>query len=117
MGNDKLQNTQWGTHYTYVKSKTEQEKAAMKFAAENALDLRVVVPGNLCVGPIANKSINGTMTRLCDIMKGANTLKGAADLGVVHVEDVVDAHCACMTNDSASGRYLVTLDMVRIEEV
>merc|ERR1719231_64950 len=114
---DKLEKTTWGTHYTYVKSKTEQEKAAIAFASEHGLDLRVIVPGNLCVGPIANKEINGTMTRLADIMKGTNTLKGAADLGVVHVEDVVAAHIACMTKDDASGRYLVTRDMVRIEEV
>lgn len=114
---EKLDTTTWGTHYTYVKSKTEQEKAAVSFAAENGLDLRVVVPGNLCVGPIANKSINGTMTRLCDIMQGTNTLKGAADLGVVHVEDVVAAHSQVMLKDDAAGRYLVTRDMVRIEEV
>jgi len=37
--------------------------------------------------------------------------------GVVHVEDVVTAHTSCMTNDDASGRYLVTRDMVRIEDV
>merc|ERR1712232_845864 len=114
---EKLENTTWGTHYTYVKSKTEQEKAALSFAAENGLDLRIVVPGNLCVGPIANSDINGTMTRLADIMKGTNTLKGAADLGVVHVQDVVSVHASCMTNDAASGRYLVTRDMVRIEDV
>jgi len=114
---EKLEKTTWGTHFTYVKSKTEQEKAAIAFAAENSLDLRVVVPGNLCVGPIANKEINGTMTRIKDIMAGTNTLKGAADLGVVHVQDVSAAHVACMTNDGASGRYIVTRDMVRIEEL
>jgi len=114
---EKLEKTTWATHYTYVKSKTEQEKAAVTYAEANGLDLRVVVPGNLCVGPIANKSINGTMTRIADIMQGTNTLKGAADLGVVHVEDVVSAHVACMTRADATGRYLVTRDMVRIEEV
>lgn len=114
---DKLDKTTWATHYTYVKSKTEQEKAAVDFAAKNKLDLRVIVPGNLCVGPIANKEINGTMTRLRDIMSGTNTLKGAADLGVVHVEDVVAAHVASMTKDDACGRYLVTRNMVRIEEI
>lgn len=114
---EKLDKTTWGTHFTYVKSKTEQEKAAIAFAEKHGLDLRIVVPGNLCVGPIANKEINGTMTRLADIMKGTNTLKGAADLGVVHVEDVAAAHASCMTNDAASGRYLVTRDMVKIEEV
>ena len=45
------------------------------------------------------------------------TLKGAADLGVVHVADVVDAHVACMTKEDAKGRYIVTRDMVKIEEV
>merc|ERR1712203_265356 len=44
-------------------------------------------------------------------------LKGAADLGVVHVEDVVSAHSQVMLKDDAAGRYLVTRDMVRIEEV
>ena len=97
--------------------RAEQEKAAVAFADEKGLDLRVVVPGNLCIGPIANKQINGTMTRIADIMKGTNTLKGAADLGVVHVDDVVAAHMSCMTNDVAKGRYLVSRDMVKIEEV
>lgn len=114
---EKLNNTQWTTHYTYVKSKVEQEKAAVAFAAEHGLDLRVVVPGNLCVGPIASKEINGTMTRLKDIVSGTNTLKGAADLAIVHVNDVVEAHAKCMTDDAAKGRYLVAGDMVQIEEV
>jgi len=113
----KLEGTQWATHYSYVKSKVEQEKAATEFAKEAGLDLRVVVPGNLCVGPIASENINGTMTRLKDIVTGTNTLKGAADLAIVHVLDVVAAHVKCMTMDSASGRYVVASDMVKIEDV
>merc|ERR1719201_96982 len=74
---EKLEQTQWATHYSYVKSKVEQEKAAVEEAARLGLDLRVVVPGNLVVGPVASKSINGTMTRLRDICNGTNTLKGA----------------------------------------
>jgi len=113
----KLNRTQWATHYTYVKSKVEQEKAAVAEATKLGLDMRVVVPGNLVVGPIESKKINGTMTRLRDIMSGTNTLKGAADLAVVHVADVVDAHAKCMYSDGASGRYLVAQDMVKIEDV
>jgi len=116
----KLEQTQWATHYTYVKSKVEQEKAATAAAAKLGLDLRVVVPGNLCVGPLADATsshINGTMTRIKDIMSGTNTLKGAADLAIVHVQDVVDAHSRCMLDDAASGRYLVSRDMVTIEDV
>merc|ERR1719478_850244 len=113
----KLEDTQWSTHYTYVKSKVEQEKAATAYAAEAGLDLRVVVPGNLCVGPIASEKINGTMQRLKDIVTGTNTLKGAADLAIVHVTDVVAAHTQCMALDSAAGRYLVAGDMVKIEDV
>ena len=114
---EKLEQTQWQTHYTYVKSKVEQEKAAVAFAKENDLDLRVVVPGNLCVGPVESKGINGTMTRLRDIMSGTNSLKGAADLAIVHVTDVVEAHKRCMLDDAASGRYIVAGDMVTIEQV
>ena len=117
---EKLTNTQWGTHYSYVKSKVEQEKAAVACAASLGLDMRVVVPGNLCIGPIAAEGcdhINGTMTRLRDIMSGTNSLKGAADLAIVHVQDVVDAHAACMLDASASGRYIVARDMVTIEDV
>ena len=114
---EKLENTQWSTHYTYVKSKVEQEKAAVAKAAELGLDMRVIVPGNLVVGPVESKAINGTMTRLRDIVSGTNTLKGAADLAVCHVEDVVTAHAKCMTSEDASGRYLVARDMVKIEEV
>jgi len=114
---EKLTKTTWATHFTYVKSKTEQEQASVKFATECGLDLRVIVPGNLCVGPIANGNINGTMTRLRDIMSGTNTLKGAADLGVVHVSDVVATHYAAMVSNEAAGRYICTKDMVKLEDV
>ena len=117
---EKLEQTQWSTHYTYVKSKVEQEKAAIACAEKLGLDMRVVVPGNLCIGPIASETsdhINGTMTRLRDIMSGTNSLKGAADLAIVHVQDVVDAHARCMLDDAASGRYIVSKDMVTIEDV
>ena len=40
-------------------------------------------------------------------MSGKNSLKGAADLAIVHVQDVVTAHAKCMTVDSANGRYIV----------
>jgi len=114
---DKLTKTQWATHYAYVKSKVEQEKAAVACAEKLGLDMRVVVPGNLCIGPIASTGINGTMTRIRDIMSGTNSLKGAADLAIVHVKDVVDAHECCMLDDAASGRYIVSRDMVTIESV
>jgi len=114
---EKLNSTPWATHYTYVKSKVEQERAAAAFAAEHGLDMRIVVPGNLCIGPIASKALNGTMTRIKDIMGGKNTLMGAADLAIVHVQDVVEAHEKCMTLDSASGRYIVASDMAKIEDI
>merc|ERR1719231_1552601 len=114
---DKLEKTQWSTHYSYVKSKVEQEKAAVAEADLLGLDLRVVVPGNLVVGPVASKGINGTMTRLRDVVTGTNTLKGAADLAVVHVADVVTAHAKCMLDSAASGRYIIAADMVQIEDV
>lgn len=50
-------------------------------------------------------------------MSGKNSLKGAADLSIVHVQDVVTAHAKCMTVDSANGRYIVAPDMVTIEDV
>ena len=116
---EKLKQTQWTTHYTYVKSKVDQERAALAFATKAGLDMRVVVPGNLCIGPIATRDngINGTMTRIRDIMSGKNTLKGAADLAIVHVQDVVDVHCKCMTEDAAKGRYIVAADMAPIADV
>jgi len=115
---EKLEGTRWTTHYTYVKSKVEQERAAVAHAEQMGLDMRVVVPGNLVVGPIASEGINGTMTRLRDIMSGKNTLTGAADLAIVHVEDVVAAHASCMLQDDAAGRYIVApSSMVTIEDV
>jgi nucleoside-diphosphate-sugar epimerase len=114
---EKLEGTQWTTHYSYVKSKVEQEKAGVAEAKKLGLDLRVVVPGNLVVGPVESSNINGTMTRVRDIVTGTNTLKGAADLAIVHVADVVNAHAKCMLDDGASGRYIVAQDMVKIEDV
>ena len=84
--------------------RAEQEQASIKFAQETGMDLRVVVPGNLCVGPIANGSINGTMTRLKDIMQGTNTLKGAADLGVVHVR--AQPHARPRSRSSGGSRCI-----------
>jgi len=114
---EKLEQTQWATHYTYVKSKVEQEKAALECAKEFGLDMRVVVPGNLCIGPVEADHINGTMTRIRDIMSGTNSLKGAADLAIVHVTDVVAVHTKCMEDDAASGRYIVAPEFVTIEGV
>jgi nucleoside-diphosphate-sugar epimerase len=114
---EKLEQTQWATHYSYVKSKVEQEKAALACAKELGLDMRVVVPGNLCIGPVEADHINGTMTRIRDIMSGTNSLKGAADLAIVHVQDVVETHVRCMADASANGRYIVAPDMVTIEDV
>ena len=56
---EKLAQTQWTTHYTYVKSKVEQERAAVAEAKKLGIDIRVVVPGNLVVGPVESKKING----------------------------------------------------------
>lgn len=117
---EKLEQTQWFTHYTYVKSKVEQERAAVACAEQLGLDMRVVVPGNLCIGPLATADsdhVNGTMTRIRDIVTGTNSLKGAADLAIVHVNDVVEAHVKCMTEATASGRYIVAPGMVTIEDV
>ena len=73
---------------------------------------------NLVVGPVASQGINGTMTRLRDVVTGTNTLKGAADLAIVHVSDVVATHAKCMVDDAATGRYIVAPpDMVKIEDV
>jgi len=113
----KLTETQWATHWTYVKSKVEQEKAAVAEAEKLGLDMRVIVPGNLVIGPVESKAINGTMTRIKDICSGVNSLKGAADLAIVHVQDVVTAHAAAMASETASGRYLIAEDMVKIEDV
>ena len=57
------------------------------------------------------------MTRLRDIVSGTNTLKGAADLAIVHVQDVVNTHTACMVDDAANGRYLVASNMATIEDI
>merc|ERR1719164_388012 len=57
------------------------------------------------------------MTRIKDIMTGTNSLKGAADLAIVHVTDVVDVHVKVMTDAAAAGRYIVAPEFVTIEDV
>merc|ERR1719231_188194 len=57
------------------------------------------------------------MTRIKDIMTGTNSLKGAADLAIVHVTDVVAVHMKVMTDESAAGRYIVAPEFVTIEDV
>lgn len=103
-----------------MRMKTEQEKAASRFAGENGIDLRVILPGNLCIGHIAktiSPEINGTMKRFQDIMQGTNTLKGGADYAICHVSDVVTALQRAMVLDSASGRYLVSPNMMKLEDI
>merc|ERR1711907_667325 len=39
------------------------------------------------------------------------------DLAIVHVQDVVNAHTACMLDDAANGRYLVASNMATIEDI
>merc|ERR1712125_107604 len=71
----------------------------------------------MCVDFCWSKRI--LLRRLCGrlYVQGINTLKGAADLGVTHVLDVVEAHKRSMVMDSASGRYLVSPDMIKLEQL
>ena len=50
----KLAETQWATHYTYVKSKVEQERAARRAAAYDPAERRVsLVLGSLSASALA----------------------------------------------------------------
>ena len=87
---EKLTKTQWATHYTYVKSKVEQEKAAVAFAAE-----RGSTPRRRAGQPVRRPDRVEGDQRHDDAPQGhrlgRDTLKGAADLAIVHAR-VVEAH-------------------------
>merc|ERR1719440_2345407 len=51
------------------------------------------------------------MTRLRDIMTGTNTLKGAADLAIVHVADVVKARTIETRVESGLGLKLKSYEV------
>lgn len=57
----------------YPLSKTQAEKAAWKFAAENGLDVVVVNPGTV-MGPLIGPMINASMLMLILLLKGNTVL-------------------------------------------
>ncbi|KAH6803486.1 Rossmann-fold superfamily protein [Perilla frutescens var. frutescens] len=88
----------------YALSKTLAEKAAVKLAEENGLDLVTLHPG-YTIGPALQPSLNLSSVGLLDLIKEGKQILANGVYHYVDVRDVALAHVLALENPSASGRY------------
>ncbi|KAH6824553.1 Rossmann-fold superfamily protein [Perilla frutescens var. hirtella] len=88
----------------YALSKTLAEKAAVKLAEENGLDLVTLHPG-YTIGPPLQPSLNLSSVGLLDLIKEGKQILANGVYHYVDVRDVALAHVLALENPSASGRY------------
>ncbi|XP_047942148.1 phenylacetaldehyde reductase-like [Salvia hispanica] len=98
----------------YPLSKALAEKAAWKFAEENALDIVVVNPG-MVVGPVLPPALNSSMQLMVHVLQGRDFNKSFF-MALVHVKDVALAHLLLYENTSAAGRHLCVESLSRYGE-
>ncbi|XP_011091898.1 tetraketide alpha-pyrone reductase 1 [Sesamum indicum] len=91
----------------YMLSKTLAEKAALKLAEENGMDLVVINPA-FVIGPLLQPTLNVTSDSFLSFIKEGKCsgMPGGIFLHV-DVRDVADAHILAFENPSANGRYCV----------
>ena len=92
-------------YVAYTRAKTEAERAAGRWAEENALLLVAINPGTV-LGPGFYRHTPSTYL-LQAILDGS--LPGAPPFGTSYVDarDVARAHLLAYENDHAQGRYLI----------
>uniref|UniRef100_A0A803KZK5 Anthocyanidin reductase n=1 Tax=Chenopodium quinoa TaxID=63459 RepID=A0A803KZK5_CHEQI len=85
----------------YVISKTESEKAALKFGEDGDLEIVTLACGY-------RVSLYKTLKEL-DVLCGK--------IPIIHLEDACEAHIFCIENDSIKGRFLCASDYVSAAEI
>ncbi|XP_021863391.1 putative anthocyanidin reductase [Spinacia oleracea] len=106
----------WNTRasgWVYVLSKLLTEEAAFKFANENSLDLVSVITTTVA-GPFLTSTLPSSVRvllspitndpELFPILKAVNARMGS--IGLVHIEDICNAHIFLMEHPNSKGRYL-----------
>lgn len=106
------------THHPYYYSKTEAERAAWRFVADEqpGFDLIAINPF-LVVGPSLSPTLDPSNQIFVDLLSGA--FPGILSLawGFVDVRDVARAHVLAMDTAGAAGRYLCAHETHTMREV
>ncbi|KAL1346073.1 putative anthocyanidin reductase isoform X1 [Arachis hypogaea] len=97
----------------YALSKLKSEEAAFKFAKENEIDLVSVITTTVA-GPFFTANVPSSLKVLLSpitgepqfykILNAVNSRMGS--IGLVHIEDICNAHIFLMENEKAQGRYI-----------
>ena len=106
-------------HQPYCYAKTVAEKEAWRIAGEQTQwDLVVVNPG-FVLGPSLTKRTDSFSIDFMLSMMNGKYKRGVPDLsyGVVDVRDVAKAHLLAGTNPAASGRHILSADMLTFLEI
>ncbi|XP_073274302.1 phenylacetaldehyde reductase-like isoform X1 [Primulina huaijiensis] len=91
------------TKQWYWLAKTLAEQTAVKYAAQNGIDLVVMNPG-FVIGPLLQPTLNASSHFILDIIKGKKIFP---DYQFVDVRDVASAHVMALEDSSANGRYIL----------
>ncbi|KAL4199148.1 hypothetical protein AMTRI_Chr03g49740 [Amborella trichopoda] len=92
--------------WMYVVSKTLAEKAAMKFAEENNMDLVTIAP-SIVVGPFIVPTMHiSILIALALITRDEALYFILKQNWMVHLDDLCNAHIFLMEHPDAKGRYI-----------
>ncbi len=90
----------------YARSKALSEKLAWKLADELEVPMVAVLPGTIW-GP-GGHGLTASMQFVADIVNGQIPFAMNAELSLVDIRDVAEAHIRVLESDTASGRYIAT---------
>ena len=99
----------------YTRAKTEAEKLAWRFAESEGLDLVVINPATI-IGPGFHRHTSVTWI-LELILRGWVIATAPLDTSYVDARDVARAERLAFESESASGRYLVSGEQLRMSEL
>ncbi|KAH0449540.1 hypothetical protein IEQ34_020232 [Dendrobium chrysotoxum] len=98
----------------YSLSKTMAEKEAFRHAQENGLDVVTLCP-SIVIGPLLQSTVNVSSLLLLDMLKGSSDFREKdRSWHFVDVRDLADAALLIYEKREASGRYICTLDPIKI---
>jgi dihydroflavonol-4-reductase len=99
----------------YARSKALSEKLAWDLAGDSGLNLVTALPGAI-LGPDFHR-LNPTLQLIQSAMAGKLPLAPPIDFSFADVRDVAQAHVQLFEDETASGRYLLSGETLRIVEV
>ncbi|XP_019194376.1 PREDICTED: anthocyanidin reductase ((2S)-flavan-3-ol-forming) isoform X1 [Ipomoea nil] len=110
--------------WVYALSKVFTEKAAIRFANENGIDLVSIITPTVA-GPFLTPTVPSSIRMLLSLITGdvkllpilaaVNSRMGS--IALVHIEDICSAHIFLMENARAEGRYMCCTHNCSISEL